>query len=529
MFPTTYAASRTSHTRDRSALFGLAAATIAVLAVGAGSPALAQLAQSQPGVQAPYRGAPLSFADLIDRVKPSVVSIKVSSEGPKVANAPRGGGAPGGPPGGAPNGAKPFPDLPDDHPLNEFFKSLPPEFRGGRGGAPRPGPRARQGQGSGFVISADGYVVTNNHVIDGANKIMVTFEDKTTLDAKLIGADSRTDIALLKIDAQRSFQFIKFATASPRVGDWAIAVGNPFGLGGTVTAGIVSALSRDIGSGPYDFIQIDAAVNRGNSGGPTFNLDGDVIGVNTAIYSPSGGNVGIAFAVPAPTASEVVEQLKKSGSVKRGWLGVKIQNVDEDVAASLGLTGPRGALISEVTAGGPAAASGLLAGDAILKVGATDIADSRDLARKVAEYAPDSSVDVIVRRGNRDVTLKVKLGTFPGAATPDAAPKPAETPQTGASTKIESLGLTIAALDAAARKAGAKEGVVIREVTDGSDAETKGLRAGDVIVEVNSQKINAAGDVETAVSRARELGRPAVLMKVTSNGQTRLVAVQMKK
>ncbi|MEZ5843042.1 MAG: Do family serine endopeptidase [Hyphomicrobiaceae bacterium] len=519
MTPTIEAAGRASRATARSALLGLAAAGIAAVAIASG-PATAQLAPGQPGVATPYGRAPLSFADLIDRVKPSVVSIKVSSEEPKLASAPRGRG----------NGsAKPFPDLPDDHPLNEFFKSLPPEFRGGRGGVPRPGPRARQGQGSGFLVSADGYVVTNNHVIDGAKKITVTFEDKTTVDARLIGTDARTDIALLKIDAKRSFQFVRFAKGSPRVGDWAIAVGNPFGLGGTVTAGIVSALSRDIGSGPYDYIQIDAAVNRGNSGGPTFNLDGDVIGVNTAIYSPSGGNVGIAFAVPAATASEVIEQLKQSGTVKRGWLGVKIQNVDEDVAASLGLKGPRGALISEVTAGGPAASAGLQAGDAIVKVNNDEIADSRDLARKVAEYAPDSSVDVQVRRGNRDVTIKVKLGTFPGSGSaPAAAPKPAETPSASATT-ISSLGVAVAPLDAAARRAGAKEGVVIRSVTDGSDAETKGLREGDVIVEVNSQKISAPDDIEAVVKRARELGRPAVLMKVTSGGQTRLVAVQMKK
>lgn len=509
---------------SRRAALGLVAAGVAALVLYAPVPAVAQLAKSPPGVANPFGDAPLSFADLVERVKPAVVSIKVSSEGPKVASAPRGRGD------GNNGGAKPFPDLPDDHPLNEFFKSLPPELRGGRGGTPRPGPGprgGRQGQGSGFVISADGFVVTNNHVIDGAAKITVTFEDKSTFDAKLVGTDARTDIALLKIDAGRSFQFVKFAAKSPRVGDWAVAVGNPFGLGGTVTAGIVSALSRDIGSGPYDFIQIDAAVNRGNSGGPTFNLDGDVIGVNTAIYSPSGGNVGIAFAVPAPTAQEVVAQLKNSGSVKRGWLGVKIQNVDDDVAASLGLKGARGALISEVTANGPAAAAGLQAGDAILKVGSADIADSRDLARKVAEYTPDSSVDVVVRRGNRDVTIKVKLGTFPGAVV--AAPaKPAEVPASKATT-LESLGLSVAGLDDAARKAGAKEGVVIRAVTEGSDAETKGLKAGDVIIEVNSQKITTSGDIDAAVAKARELGRPAVLMKVLSSGQTRLVAVQLKK
>ena len=223
-----------------------------------------------------------------------------------------------------------MPDLPEDHPLNEFFRNLPREF-GGRGGqntpnAPRP---PSQAQGSGFVISADGYVVTNNHVIDGAAKIQVSFDKDRKYEAELVGTDARTDVALLKIKSSEKFQTVKFAAAQPRVGDWVLAVGNPFGLGGTVTAGIVSAQGRDIGSGPYDYMQIDAAVNRGNSGGPSFNLEGDVVGVNTAIYSPSGGNVGIAFAIPAKTVQDVVAQLKAGGSVSRGWLGVKIQNIDE--------------------------------------------------------------------------------------------------------------------------------------------------------------------------------------------------------
>ena len=246
-------------------------------------------------------------------------------------------------------------------------------------------------QGSGFVISADGYVVTNNHVIDGASKIQVSFDKDNKYEAELIGADQRTDIALLKIkDSSKPFTFVKFSDKTPRIGDWVLAIGNPFGLGGSVTAGIVSAQGRDIGSGPYDYMQIDAAVNRGNSGGPTFNLEGEVVGVNTAIYSPSGGNVGIAFAIPAKTAAEVVTQLKSGGSVNRGWLGVKIQNVDEDTAASLGLNEPKGALVSEVTAGGPAADAGLKNGDAILSVNGNKVADSRDLARQIAGYAPNA-------------------------------------------------------------------------------------------------------------------------------------------
>ena len=235
---------------------------------------------------------------------------------------------------------------------------------GGGGGNPMQ-QRPRQAAGSGFVVSADGYIVTNNHVVDGATKVKVSFDDQEEIDAKIVGTDSRTDLALLKIEPKKPLTVLKFAQKNPRVGEWVLAVGNPFGLGGTVTAGIVSALARNIG-GPYDYMQIDAAVNHGNSGGPTFNLEGDVVGVNTAIYSPTGGNVGIAFAVPADTVKRVVEQLEKGGTVSRGWLGVKIQNIDKDLAGSLGLKEPKGAIISEVMANGPAAGSGLKVEDAIL-------------------------------------------------------------------------------------------------------------------------------------------------------------------
>src|SRR5512139_708043 len=307
--------------RRRIAIAGAVAGLGLITALPALTPAVAQLQPGAQTIETPYGRAPLTFVDLIEKVKPSVVSISVVSAGEKVAeNAD---------PRGLPEG---FPDIPEDSPFYEFFKRMPKEFRN----APQTPRPPQQAQGSGFVISADGYVVTNNHVVDGATKIQVSFDDQEKIDAELIGTDPRTDLALLKIKSNKAFPFVKFADKPVRVGDWAIAVGNPFGLGGTVTAGIVSALGRDIGSGPYDFLQIDAAVNRGNSGGPTFSLDGDVIGVNTAIFSPSGGNVGIAFAVPAKTAIEVIEQLKSSGKVSRGWLGVKIQNVDDDTAAALG-------------------------------------------------------------------------------------------------------------------------------------------------------------------------------------------------
>jgi serine protease Do len=426
-------------------------------------------------------------------------------------------------PKGSPKGLNPrdfLPDLPDDHPLNEFFKNLPKEFRG----LPNPGgPRPSLAQGSGFVISADGYVVTNNHVIDNASKIQVSFDKDNKFEAELVGTDSRTDIALLKIKKSQTFPFVKFSDKSPRVGDWVIAVGNPFGLGGTVTAGIVSAQGRDIGSGPYDYMQIDAAVNRGNSGGPTFNLDGEVVGVNTAIYSPSGGNVGIAFAIPAKTVMEVVDQLKNSGSVSRGWLGVKIQNVDEDTASSLGLSEAKGALVNEVTAGGPAADAGLKNGDAILAVNGSKVADSRDLARQIAAFAPNTRVDVRILRGQKEQTVAVKLGKFPSGKEL-AKVESGSSPVAPQATEMDQLGLSVAPGTGAD-----KDSVTITQVDGSSDAAQKGLKSGDVILEVGGLSVKTPQDVANGVKEATKLGRKAVLMRIKSGDQTRFVAVQLKK
>ena len=358
-------------------------------------------------------------------------------------------------------------------------------------------------------------------MIDGGTKITVSFDENSKYPAKLIGTDPRTDLALLKIDAPgKTFPAVKFATKVNRVGDWVLAVGNPFGLGGTVTSGIVSALGRDIGSGPYDFLQIDAAVNRGNSGGPTFNLDGEVIGVNTAIYSPSGGNVGIAFAVPAKTALEVIDQLKKSGTVSRGWLGVKIQNVDEDTAESLGMKGTKGALINEVTPAGPAAAAGLRSQDTILQVNGTAINDSRDLARKVAEFTPDTAVDVKVLRAGKEENIKVKLGKFPGAEPVVAK---TDTPEPKAA-EIGSLGLGFATTPV---KGAPNDGLVIAEVDANSDAATKGIASGDVVLEINSQTVTTAAEFEATVKKAKDAGRAAVLLSVKSGEQKRVVPVKI--
>jgi serine protease Do len=503
----------------------LASTSIAVMALGAvgfglavpSHPVRAEPAQT---IETPFGRAPLSFADIVDKVKPAVVSVSVINDGgaSKLASNEKGK-----------KGEKNFtiPDLPPDHPLHDFFKNLPKEF------GQEEKPKIVQGQGSGFVISPDGYVVTNNHVIDGATKIQVTFDnDETKYDAKLIGTDPRTDVALIKIDSKKTFPTVKLAEKAPRVGDWALAVGNPFGLGGTVTAGIVSALARDIGSGPYDYLQIDAAVNRGNSGGPTVNIDGEVIGVNTAIFSPSGGNVGIAFAVPAKTVKEVVSQLKAGGTVNRGWLGVKIQNVDEDTAASIGLSEPHGALVSEVTPNGPAAQSGIKAQDAILQVNGDKIADSRDLARKIAELAPNTSVDVKVWRNNSEQAVKVKLGLFPKNAEAALSNDNNDQDNNGSSNEDESKSVDLSQLGITlmpARSGKNAEGVAIAEVDPSSDAAEKGLKPGDIILEVSGKNVSSPDDVISGIKKAQDLKRTAVLLHIKSADQKRLVAVQFTK
>ncbi len=508
------------------------AAVIGALGLGIALSANAQQLKPQGGtlVQAqftPGQGgrAPLSFADIVDRVKPAVVSIQVTAGGRAVAQAPQQQQQQP-PRGGQQQPRRPenfggIPGLPDDHPLNEFFKNLPR-------GAPGTPNQPSMSQGSGFVISEDGFVVTNNHVIDGATKIQVTFDNREKFEAELVGTDGRTDIALLKLKSDRKFQAVKFAPKEPRVGDWVLAVGNPFGFGGTVTAGIVSALARDVNSGPYDFLQIDAAVNRGNSGGPTFNLDGEVVGVNTAIYSPSGGNVGIAFAVPSRTVTEVVQQLRSQGSVSRGWLGVKIQNIDEDTAASLGLPDAKGALVNEVTSGGPAAAAGIKNGDAILTVNGEKIADSRELARKIAGLQPNATVEVRVLRSGREEAISVKLGDFKDASGPQPTPAKAEAPKAAPAVTLSQLGVSLANPGSAQAK-GVREGLVVTEVETGSDAAAKGIRAGDVILEVSSQPVASAADLTKGVEEAQKLGRRAVLLRVKTGEVSRFVAVQLKR
>ena len=377
----------------RAALIAGVAAFAGGLAFGAGTalspnvPAFAQMAQSSARVFA----APPSFADMVEQVKPAVVSVRVKARGEMMA-APEAEGMPPG--------------------MERFLRRFGEEGPRGEGRRGR-GP-VQTSQGSGFFISADGYAVTNNHVVQNAAEVQLVTDDGRTLDARVVGTDPRTDLALLKVREGGSFPFVNLAAGKPRIGDWVLAVGNPFGLGGTVTAGIVSASGRDIGAGPYDdFIQIDAAVNRGNSGGPTFNAAGEVVGVNTAIVSPSGGNVGIAFAIPAATVEKVVAELKASGSVARGFIGVQIQPVTAEVAEAIGLRESAGALVADATPNSPAARAGLRRGDTITAVNGERIRDPRDLTRRIAAVKPGETVKVTVWREGRERALAIEVGRQP--------------------------------------------------------------------------------------------------------------------
>lgn len=337
-----------------------------------------------------------SFADMVEKVKPAVVSVRVKQKLDGAEDT---------------DGQGSLDDLPPG--LRRFFEQqqVPRGMNPGR-----PQPRQGMAQGSGFFVSQDGYVVTNNHVVEKAAEVQLVTDDGKTLNAKVIGTDPRTDLALLKVTESGNYPFVQLATAKPRIGDWVLAVGNPFGLGGTVTAGIVSAQGRDIGSGPYDdFLQIDAAVNRGNSGGPTFNQKGEVVGVNTAIYSPSGGNVGIAFAVPAATVEQVVSALRKDGKVSRGFIGVQIQPVTSEVADAIGLKEAHGALVAAAEKDGPAAKAGIRRGDTIISVDGEPIKDARDLSRKIAKYAPGTKARITVWRDGKERDISFEVGRQPAA------------------------------------------------------------------------------------------------------------------
>ena len=455
---------------------------------------------------------PIGFADIVERVKPSVISVKVNINEKVAKN-------------DGDDDSSPFQP---GSPMERFFRRF-----GGQDGLPpglRGGPRGRvvTGQGSGFFISADGFAVTNNHVVDSADKVEVTADDGKTYTAKVIGTDARTDLALIKVEGGSNFSFAKLSDGKPRIGDWVLAVGNPFGLGGTVTAGIVSANGRDIGNGPYDdFIQIDAPVNKGNSGGPAFNTEGEVMGVNTAIYSPSGGSVGIAFAIPASTVKSVVAQLKDKGSVSRGWIGVQIQPVTSDIADSLGLKKAEGALVAEPQANGPAAKAGIESGDVITKVNGETVKDARELARTIGGLAPGTAVKLNVLHKGEDKTINLTLGQLPNALEAKADTDNGDKGGATRGTDVPKLGLTLAPADTVA--GAGKEGVVVTDVDPKSAAAERGFKEGDVILEVAGKSVANVADVREAINAARSDNKNSVLMRIKSGGTSRFVAVPIAK
>jgi len=490
----------------RLALMASAAGLSAGLLIGGGYlthevPALSSPAYAAEGSTPASAG----FADLVTKVKPAVISVRVKIDQdtettPLIRN-----------------------DDSDDQvpfPFQQF------ERRFGRGG-PDAMPHRHQmvtGEGSGFFISADGYAVTNNHVVDHAKSVQVTTDDGTIYTAKVVGIDSKTDLALIKVDGKSDFPFVKFADQPTKVGDWVVAVGNPFGLGGTVTAGIVSARGRDIGSGPYDdYIQIDAPINKGNSGGPAFDTSGNVIGVNTAIYSPSGGSVGIGFDIPAATAKLVVAQLKDKGTVTRGWLGVQVQPVTAEIADSLGLKQARGALVDSPQDGSPAAKAGIKAGDVITAVNGSDVKDSRALARTISMLAPGTTVKLAVLHDGQSRTLDLTL-----AEMPNDRQKVAESRGTDRDAAGPYLGLRVAP---ASEIGGAGQaGVVVTGIDPQGPAADRGLRAGDVILDVAGKAVANTGDVRAALTKASADGRKTVLMRVkTADSAPRFVAVPIAK
>jgi len=425
------------------------------------------------------------------------------------------------------DGDSPFPP---GSPMERFFKrfGMPDGDRNGDQDSPR-GPRGRNysmGQGSGFFISADGYAVTNNHVVDKADTVEVTADDGKTYTAKVIGTDPRTDIALIKVDGRSDFPYVHLADKAPRIGDWVLAVGNPFGLGGTVTAGIVSARGRDIGAGPYDdFIQIDAPVNKGNSGGPTFDVDGNVIGVNTAIFSPSGGSVGIAFAIPAPTVKSVVAQLKDNGKVSRGWIGVQIQPVTAEIADNLGLKASEGALVADPQLNGPAAKAGIMAGDVITAVNGNAVKDARDLAKQIGGMAPGGTAKLTVWRKGEEKTFSIALGELPNQREARATTMPDSSGPEG--TDVPRLGLTVVP---AGQVAGSgSEGVVVTEVDPNGIASDQGVKTGDVILEVGGKKVANPADIRSALKDAQKDGKRTILMRVKSGDATKFVALRLGK
>ncbi len=491
-------------------------------------PLLAPLSIGLAPLPAAARDAPASFADLAEQLLPAVVNISSTTTITAQRGGP-GGGGPGGTGPGGPGAGPEIPSFPPGSPFEQFFRDFMERNRQG-GGQNQP-PRRSQSLGSGFIIDTAGYVVTNNHVIDGADEITVILQDNTSLKAKLVGRDERTDLAVLKVETPHKLVAVSFGDSdASRVGDWVLAIGNPFGLGGTVTAGIVSARGRDIRQGPYDdFIQTDAAINRGNSGGPLFNMSGEVIGINTAIYSPSGGSIGIGFSIPSNMAKTVVAQLKEFGKAKRGWLGVRIQQVTPEIAESLGLKDATGAMVAGLTEGGPAEKAKIHNGDIILKFNGQDVKEMRTLPRVVAETAVGKQVPVDVWRDGKSIELTVAIAELPDDQQAAAA-APEAKPDTTKATKVAALGITVAAITDETRGkyqiGNDQKGVVVTDVTPGPAAD-RGIKPGDVIVEVQQKAVAGPADVTARIAEVRKDGRKSVLILIQGQDGLRWVPVPL--
>jgi serine protease Do len=455
-----------------------------------------------------------NVADLADKLLPAVVEIAVETKvaGPATPE---------------------LPQLPEDSPFKDFFDDFLRKRQGEGGGN---ADRTVQSMGSGFIIDGSGVIVTNNHVVEGAEAIEIKLHDGTILKAELKGRDPKTDLAVLLVKSDKPLPTVQFGDSdSLRIGEWVMAIGNPFGLGGSVSLGIVSARNRDINAGPYDdFIQTDAAINKGNSGGPLFNLRGEVVGINTAIFSPTGGSVGIGFSVPANTARSVVDQLAKYGETRRGWLGVKVQSVTDDIAESMGLGKARGALVADVTEGSPGKAAGIEAGDVIIEFNGKPITEMKHLPRAVAETEIGKDVVVKAFRKGKEIEFKVAIGRLEDGeklvADQDA------TKTENAPTTATLLGMTVSSLSEELRskfKIDAKvKGVVVTEVADEGSAVEKDIQAGDVILEAGGKAVETAADVSSALDAAEKAKKSSVLMLISKSGQageTRFIALKIKK
>jgi serine protease Do len=463
------------------------------------------------------RGAPESFADLAEKLSPAVVNISTTQT--------VSGGE------GEEGGEVPMPQFPPGSPFEEFFKDFFDRQGRGQGGAE---PRKVTSLGSGFIIDPSGIIVTNNHVIADAEEITVTLADGTKLAAELRGKDPKTDVAVLIVKPSKPLPYVNFGDSDKaRVGDWVMAVGNPFGLGGSVTAGIISARNRDINAGPYDdFIQTDAAINRGNSGGPLFNMDGEVIGINTAIYSPSGGSVGIGFSVPSALAAQVVAQLREFGETRRGWLGVRIQSVTDEIAESLNLDRARGALVAGVDEKGPAAAAGIAAGDIILTFDGKPVNDMRSLPRVVAETKIGETVPVVIWHDGKEKTVEVKVGQLDEADVAAAEGEGGKgTTAPGKAQVVLGMGIVPLTDELRGRYSIPDDvnGVIVNEVAGTSQAAEKGVKPGDVIVEVAQSKVENPTQVAEKVKAEKEAGKKSVLFLISRAGDLRFVALRVDK